>query len=804
MNRSPAASDGGHFGVWTADEDGLPAFDVQPTRPAVDLVLPAGDVTGLWHHLGNDEVTAMAHVGGWTTLWATARGTVRLTGPRSRWGPTDGTGRPSTRRGIGARWGLGYAAWRLEGDGWEARRRVWVPPGDRPLLVVDVELVGTGGPLPGSVRAWEERWVTEPRHLFTGGLMSRYRRPPAGYPPAQALLWRGLYGSSHLSRRLTDAARTSVAPLLRRRPRAGSGGRSVVTPPRWSVPDPRRPPTSPTTRAATTPVGAAWVDLAVPWLAVVALDDDRPVSVRGPALSVQLADRPGPHRLRFAVVLPEDPSDLESLAAQARTLDASEAARSWAGLLDLTLDADPPTPSSGDLPPESGPGSPRDGGPPSEVPARVGREARWHAVQLVGARQRDAHLGRYVAQGSAYQFVHGLHGAPRDYALFAVPLAWFAPAASRDLLEVMLRMGSRDGTTHYAHTGRGRTTSGGIHAAPTDLPIFLLWAITEYIWTTGDRGFLDQHVPFTDGGGSSVRDRIGLATHTLVERVGFGPHGLLRVGSGDWADPISAMVPDRRAFHRRGESGFNTAFAAYALPRAADLIAPDDPELAREMRATGDALAGAMAATWTGEWFLRGYDGRGGPVGDRHLFLDGQVWALIGGIGTPSQRASLVAAIADHNDDPSPVGATILDRPHPVRAGMLAPGWDCNGGVWAAIGGLLTWAYALHDPPRAWRSVADHSLAAHATAYPHIWFGIWSGPDAYNAHFSEEPGGTFVQPATPMTEHPIGNANAHAGPLLGLLRTLGLEAGPDGPVVADRGPRAPRWELRTPVGTWRH
>ncbi|MCC5950560.1 MAG: hypothetical protein JJU45_00540 [Acidimicrobiia bacterium] len=150
---------------------------------------------------------------------------------------------------------------------------------------------------------------------------------------------------------------------------------------------------------------------------------------------------------------------------------------------------------------------------------------------------------------------------------------------------------------------------------------------------------------------------------------------------------------------------------------------------------------------------------------------------------------------------PSPIGATILDRPHPVRLAMLAPGWDCNGGVWAAVNALWTWAEALHDPPGAWVRLQRQSLAAHAQAYPHIWYGIWSGPDAYNSHHGQQPGETFVQPATPMTECPVMNSNAHAGPLLALLRVLGVETAPHGIEVRPRS-GLPPWRLRTAVGTF--
>lgn len=200
----------------------------------------------------------------------------------------------------------------------------------------------------------------------------------------------------------------------------------------------------------------------------------------------------------------------------------------------------------------------------------------------------------------------------------------------------------------------------------------------------------------------------------------------------------------------------------------------------------------------TGAWFLRGYDGQGGALGREHLFLDANAWCLVARIGTDAQRANLVRSIRERCDDPSSIGPTILDRPHRVRAGILPAGWDVNGGVWPAIGALTVWGLALHDPESAWRSLAKQTFAAHARAYPHVWYGIWSGPDAYNSHHGERPGETYVQPATPMREFPVMNSNAHAAPLLALLEALGVEATPEGVVVEPRAPaRFGGWRLRT-------
>ena len=96
--------------------------------------------------------------------------------------------------------------------------------------------------------------------------------------------------------------------------------------------------------------------------------------------------------------------------------------------------------------------------------------------------------------------------------------------------------------------------------------------------------------------------------------------------------------------------------------------------------------------------------------------------------------------------------------------------------MWAALGGLAVEAFALHDPQRAAASLHRQSFEHRRHVYPDIWFGQWSAPDATNSWMGDQPGGTYVHPATPMTEFPVMNSNAHAGPLLGLVAVDGDRA----------------------------
>lgn len=763
--------DGGSFGTWV-DTPAGPAFRLRPaaTRPGPSNV---------WHQIGNDRITATAHATGNVVLFSSDCGIVRLNGtsvdrPRSLGGTWRWIGPEGTRVAgwddpqAVATWEAGGASWASHGPGWFVRRRAWAPFGDHSLLRVDVEITAEDGLLRGGTL--RESWGFAPEPIVLGGLMSRMLPAPHEYSPRDRIAWYLAFGSANLSRLATDQLRRGLAASLALSPADVEG-----LPPSCVTLTPQRHPPWLAT-------GSPSLLAAIPGVVFVAeltgAAEVRTVRT-GQTTNVELSLELGKRRSTTAsfVVGLARTSDVSTVVAAQQPTNVADSQASWASIWDLKASTEP----------------------------TVARESSWHAQQLRSAQIFDRSFGtHFVAQGSAYGYIHGIQGAPRDYAIYMTPTCFVDPAGARSMLMTMLNMQQADGSLMYAHTGSGWCTSGGIHAAPTDLPISLLWAATEYAWTTGDPEILDHLVRWRPTRRRSSRnrqpatvlERLLLAWQYLRDDIGIGPHGLVRVGSGDWNDPISAMARDRRAFHDRGESVYNSAFAAYALPRAASLIESRDAGSAAEMRAWAAQVRVAAEGAWNGRWFRRAWDGTDGVIGDDRLFLDANAWCLIAEIGPIGKRRQLAREIHERLEVPSPIGPTCLDSPIDVRGGILAPGWDTNGGVWAALSGLLAWGYALHDPELALGCLRRQLYATHARAYPNTWFGIWSGPDAFNAHYARNPGGTFVQPATPMAEFPVMNANSDAGPLLAALKVLGIESGPDGPRVR-RSSAIERWSLHT-------
>lgn len=437
------------------------------------------------------------------------------------------------------------------------------------------------------------------------------------------------------------------------------------------------------------------------------------------------------------------------------------------------------TPAGGTEPaPSKGPRGPRDivefRGP--EVPSWLTREIQWHSGQIAASAAYDgAFHETFVDQGSAYLYLQGLSGAVRDYVLHALALIPTRPDLARGNLRVAMRFTQSDGHITYGSFGFGNLTDAGIRDESTDLDIFLLWGLARYVLETRDFGFLDEIVPFADKGESTVRHRIELAFSHLMNVTQTGPNGWIRVGTGDWSDGIILFSKDPILTRAKGESFFNTAMALAVLPRSIELVGQWNPVVAIVAQSWLESMRTAARSAWSGRWYVRGSFGDGSVLGADRIFLESNLFALWAGLGDEVQRATLTQALDEQLDRDEPLGARNVFPPAEVAGELLKPGWDVNGGTWAALNGLLALAYTSIDPLRAWKSFLEGSLHQHEITYPNIWYGIWTGPDSYNASYAERPGETFVHIATSMADFPAANMNVHSGPLMALDDLVGIQ-----------------------------
>jgi len=791
----PDSSGSGAFGVWQSDAFGLPAFRYTMNHeqdPRASYVTSWGESRDHWHQLGNDAVTVTAHNDGYLQFWDWTRGgkcVNRFQPGRNNfsggfrflkagehiWNTLYGSESLTTTERL---FGVGYFQKETRGQELQVRERTYVPFGRDPLVISETEVRNLASS-PQEFTLYEY-WDFNLYELLTAPIMTA----PLG-AIFEAIRWR--FNSRLEITSSYDAGEAALVVAARLAPGVNAPPSDAI-----SVEDYYPRPCFLACLTGTPDFCHADQDsffgegsLGRP-AAIVREDSStvlspatRPIDKACLILGKRLRLGPGEtafvsHAFGYA---PE--AQIGALLEKYRQDPAGNFRRTMQAWADHRADFITDGPDS----------------------AWLRREVLWHSYYLPsGSFQEDYFNGTIVNQGSAYAFIQGMNGAHRDFALFAMPLVYLRPDLARGILSYTMRsQDAETGEIPYAHQGYGFTSGFLVHEESTDLDLFFLLAMAEYLGATRDFGLLDAVLPYypvSAGAEGPVREHIEKALDHLENRVRTGPHGLIRAGSGDWNDVLIAFSPNPVLTMIQGESNLNTAMACYLFPRLTELFREELPLLADRLDRMGTQFCKRLETEWTGEWMRRGYLGNGSYLGEDQLFLDVQPWALLAGVWDNNQRTRVLENISDLLVDRSPAGALCL---HPPREPpFFVPGSDTNGGTWAAIDSWLAWAWSLSDPSKAWDFFLKTTLHQRAEAYPDIWYGIWSGPDSYNAFYADRPGETFNWSFTPMTDFPVMNMNRHSGPLLDVIRLVGLD--PAGPSIRI-SPKVPfdRLSLRLPL-----
>lgn len=256
------------------------------------------------------------------------------------------------------------------------------------------------------------------------------------------------------------------------------------------------------------------------------------------------------------------------------------------------------------------------------------------------------------------------------------------PEWARDKVVAMWRHQFRDGGTLH---NWDPITDLGPRTGHSDDALWPVLATVAYIRETGDLAFLDQTVPFYDGGEGTVYEHVKKSlAFTLGRR---SPRGIPLMGEADWNDGL-----DQVGIEGRGESVMTAEFLCWMLRDVAELCrARGDDEQARAYDAAfADVAARVNEHFWDGEWYARGTTDHGEVFGSRRnrcgkIYLNAQSWAVLSGLA-PAERALLsLEAVREHLDTPYgpciflPAYREIDD--HLGIITMFAPGVKENGTI---------------------------------------------------------------------------------------------------------------------------
>ena len=238
------------------------------------------------------------------------------------------------------------------------------------------------------------------------------------------------------------------------------------------------------------------------------------------------------------------------------------------------------------------------------------------------------------------------------------------------------------------------------------MPLWLLWAASEYVLATRDTTFLDEEIPTWPLRGPAAGKA---AVRTLAGALLPASGGRCRRRRA-WRDAHAQRRLERRPGHvlgtahharkpwRKGESVLNSAMAAWVFDYYARMLAYSGDDAARiaQVRQKAEENRQAARAQWTGKWLRRAWLGpTAGWLGEKGLWLEPQPWAIIGGVTDAAQSKALIATMDD-----------LLRR---------------------------AFAHRRHaDEQESGHRLAGHGRAGNfrqrrhlAVAQRHVWFGLW-------------------------------------------------------------------------------
>jgi len=792
----------GYFGEWTEDEFGLPAFrytcdQINDKKAVTEVNAGVLAATEHIHQVGNDRVVAIASNYGHVRVrqdegapkflndYAPERGCYGggfgyLTDGKA----TLSTFYPGSAEKFDRVFGVGYFRKKVSGHGYGVDQVIFAPFGDDPVLISQVT-IGNGGSAKAELR-WIEYWgcqiyqfsfrafmemfggksMPELRRDFGARFRHRFRSLDNGAGLMETKEFPGRDPAEEQQfQRMTAYLETAPNPFLT--------APDKKVPKEAAFDDLKPPPTflvsldagvSGMTTNAKGFFGAGGVER--PAGIVHELDGD--LSQTGPESGLLLERKfslmPGQARtLTFLYGYLPSGFDLDSLIAKYREKPRSawrESSEQWKshGLRFST---------------------------PEEP--WVAREVTWnHYCLRSGFTYDDFFRQHIVSQAAIYQYSMGFQGAARDPLQHALPFIFSDPELMKEVLYYTLGEVRRDGSIPYGIVGHGMpmpTTSD----KSSDMPMWLLWAASEYVLATRDVKFLDSEAATYYGdsvGKATVRSLLSRCYRHLTDDVGAGEHGLMRMLQDDWNDALVnawTTLAESKEVVEKSESVLNSAMAAYVFDYYARMLkyAGAGEEVTRPIREQAGAHRKAVEAQWTGEWFRRAWLGpTNGWLGEKCIWIEPQPWAIIGESASGEQTRTLVRNIDQKLRQGSKIGAMQLSAgPDQVQKGMWKSeaGTQVNGGVWPSLNQTLIWALAGVDGAMAWDEWKKNSFARHAEVYPEIWYGTWSGPDVLNSATSKQPGATTGGKPFGWTDFPVLNMHTHACPLYALTKLIGLE-----------------------------
>ena len=420
----------------------------------------------------------------------------------------------------------------------------------------------------------------------------------------------------------------------------------------------------------------------------------------------------------------------------------------------------------------------------SEVPSgeseEMYQEMLWNCYNLEAmATYREYYGETFIPQGMTYDYQYGRPCAARDHLQHALPIMYTNPELAKSCIRYVLKKMTADGELKYMEYGYGKTSNGGWSVS--DQQLYLFYTVAEYLRVTGDYDFLAEttayYPPHASYMGSTL-DKLKDAMIYLIEEVGTGARGLVRLLNSDWNDMVYHNYP-MLPYYGSAESNMNTTMVLKVFP---DLLVQLDKaslyfsgrfsecltELKIVMKRYLSEIETAFYQDLGDRNFpIRLYLKHDTCIGRNTMHLEAQIFLLQAESFSIDKKKILYQEIKRRLCDNEILGARQSEA---AVKGEFEVGQGENGGFWYSLNGPLILGIAKFDKMEAWKCLRNMGFRHFAETFPEYYVGQWTGPDCFFSSISSSP----YLPSTPC---PLYCAHAHAWPLYCYMRLTEEEEG---------------------------
>lgn len=236
----------------------------------------------------------------------------------------------------------------------------------------------------------------------------------------------------------------------------------------------------------------------------------------------------------------------------------------------------------------------------------------------------------------------------------------------------------------------------GHPAYRADDALWLFPTVLKYMAETGNKAFLDEVIPYANGGEGTVYDHLQRAINFSMERL--GDHKMPAGLHADWNDCLR--------LGKKGESTFVALQLYYAMTILKGFAKEKkDEEYITYLDKIQEELGNTIQKEcWEGDRYIRGIKEDGQVIGSKKdkeasMWLNPQSWAVISGLATKEQAEKALESV--YRELNTPYGVRVMAPSYVDHAfdGALMilfnPSTKENGGIFSQPQGWIILAEAL-------------------------------------------------------------------------------------------------------------